>query len=211
MSRELTLAQRAFVRVMDALSTRVLGHPLPFLRELMRTHGFAGYRTITSTIQRVQEQCVQRYGPVEANVLIASGALWNGCRFCSRSHLWNANLHYLRDSGTLFPIDDAEVPRLQRLSDEEVLQYITQRLHAGGFAALAQRVERLFHLKIGDATGTTDDDPYLLAAIAAWDWMAECTIVVEEDQAFPTDPVARDRALYARYLQARGRAKPDSG
>ena len=206
MSRELTLGQRAFARVMDAVCIRFMGHPLPFLREVLRTHGLAGYRTITGTIQRVLTECSQRYGVVEANVLVAVGAMWNGCRFCSRSHLWVANLYYLRDTGKLFPLDDAEVPRLQRLSDEEVLSYLKTRLTEGGFADLARLVERQFHLKIGDYTGTTDDDPYLQAAIAAWDWMVECTIVVDEDQVFPADAIARDRALCARYLQARGRS-----
>ncbi len=210
MSRPLSLGQRAFVRVIDALCIRFLGHPLPFLREVISTHGIRGYRTISGTIQSVLTQCTARFGVVDANLLIGVGAMWNGCHFCSRSHLWIANLYHLRDTGKLFPIDDAEVPRLQRMTDEEALSYLKQQLTEGGFATLAQRVERQLRLKLGETTDTSEDDPYLLAAIAAWDWMAECTIVVEEDQVFPADPIGRDRALCERYLQARGRSPKTS-
>jgi hypothetical protein len=143
---------------------------------------------------------------VEGNVLIATSALWNGCRFCARSHLWTANLYHLRDTGALFPIDDADVPRLQQLTDEETLRFLIDKLKEGGSSALAERVERQFHIKLGDSQGTSEDDPYLQATVAAWEWMAECTIVLEEDQVFPADPIARDRALCDRYLHARGRA-----
>lgn len=203
MSRELTMAHRVFARVMDAVSIRFMGHPLPFLREILRTHGFAGFRTITGTMQRVAGQCVRHYGPVDANVLISTAAMWNGCRFCPRSHLWTANLYHFRDTGKLFPMDDASASELQKLTDEEALTQIKQRLSEGGFAKLAERIDRQYHLKAGDASGTTEDDPLLLATIAAWDWMTECTVYVEEDQVFPADPIGRDRDLMNRYRQAR--------
>ncbi len=210
MSRELTLAQRIFARVMDAVSIRFMGHPLPFLREILRTHGFAGFRTISGTMQRVQQQCIERYGPIEANVLISAAAMWNGCKFCPRSHLWTANLYHFRDTGKLFPLDDAMAADLQKLTDGEALTHIKQRLTEGGFAKLAERIDRQYHLKAGDAQGTTEDDPHLLATIAAWDWMAECTVYVEEDQVFPADPIGRDADLMKRYQQARGRPLPSS-
>lgn len=84
MSRPLSLGQRAFVRVIDALCIRFLGHPLPFLREVISTHGIRGYRTISGTIQSVLSQCTARFGVVDANLLIGVGAMWNGCHFCSR-------------------------------------------------------------------------------------------------------------------------------
>ncbi len=211
MRRPLSLTQRLFARVMDFVSIKYMGHPIPFLREILRTHGFAGYRIITGTVQQVYSKCVERYGIIEANVLIGTGALWNGCHFCPRSHLWIANLYYLRDTGKLFPLDDTEASQLQKLTDAEALEVITQKLTQGGFADLARRVERQYHLKVGDHIGTTEDDPFLLAAIAAWDWMAECTIVVEEkDDVYPADPIARDRALCDRYLSARGRPRKSS-
>lgn len=205
MSRELTLAQRIFARAIDAVSIRFMGHPLPFLRELLRTQGFAGFRAISGTLQRVQQQCLERYGPIEANVLISAAAMWNGCRFCPRSHLWTANLYHFRDTGTLFPLDDAMASEFQKQTDDEALTVIKQRLTDGGFAKLAERIDRQYHLKAGDAQGSTEDDPHLLATIAAWDWLSECTVNVEEDQVFPADPIARDRDLMNRYQQARGR------
>ena len=110
-------------------------------------------------MQQVYSKCVERYGIIEANVLIGTGALWNGCHFCPRSHLWIANLYYLRDTGKLFPLDDTEASQLQKLTDAEALEVITQKLTQGGFADLARRVERQYHLKVGDHTGTTEDDP----------------------------------------------------
>lgn len=208
MSRDdekLPLALSLAARLLDAASIRTIGQKTPFLREMLRTHGLLGTMKMLGAITKLSNRCVERYGPRDTNVLIGFAATWNGCRFCSRGHIWAANLYHLRDTGELFALDDAEIPQLQKLSDAELLQTVRDRFAQAGLTRLAGLLERQYHLKLGEAEGSTEDDPYLAATISAWDWMIECTIVVEEKDVLPPDPIAKDQALRARYLKLRGR------
>lgn len=205
-SSRLTLPQRLFLRVLDAMTARAIGKPVPWMAEMVRIHGIRRGLVFASATQRANELVTGRYGIRDGQILIGLAAMWNGCVFCSRGHVWAANLYHFRERGELFALDDAEVLPMQQLPDQEALARVLGTLAAPEHARLRELIERQFHLKRGDATGESEEDRYLRVSIATWDWISECSIGTQPDQVFPPDPIARDRDLCERYLRARGRA-----
>ncbi len=203
----LPLHKRLIVRTMNQLSWRSGGYVIPFLEEMLHTYSALETFRILRDCFRISEALIGRYGPRDANLLIGFAATWNGCRFCSRSHVWVANLYHLRHTDQLFPLDDADVHGLQQLPDSDLLQRVQQILAGPDYERLRQLLTRQYQLKRGEAEGHSEDDPYLRAAIAAWDWMVECTIVVSDTGDAPADPISSDRALVQRYLALRGRPR----
>lgn len=203
----LPIHKRLVNRLLNHFAYKSGGYTIPFLEEMLRHYSVAEVFRIFGACTKIANALTHRYGPRDANVLIGFAAVWNGCRFCSRGHIWAANLYHLRDTGELFPLDDADVHAMQRMPDEELLSKTLGLLQDSQYARLRQLLQRQYHLKRGEAVGSTDEDDFLRAAIAAWDWMVECTIVVDDTGDVPADPISSDRALLDRYLTLRGRKR----
>lgn len=202
---KLSFGQRCISYLSTALNFLVYGRVVPFQDEFIGTYGAKNLLEFSKKHAVVSKELYRCYGIRDANILIGFAATWNGCRFCSRSHVWVANLYHLRDHNELFPIDDAEIPQLQKLTDPEILQILKEKLSAPQYHKLRDLLERQYQLKYGNAVGQTPDDVYLQLVNSMWDFLNECSILVEEDEVFPMDPIRKNRALTARYLQLRGR------
>lgn len=202
---KLSFGQRCLSYVSTALNLLVYGRVAPFQDEFIGTYGTKNLLAFSKKHAVVSKELYRRYGIRDANVLIGFAATWNGCRFCSRSHVWVANLYHLREHNELFPIDDAEIPQLQKLTDPEILQTLQEKLSAPQYHRLWNLLERQYQLKYGNAIGQTPDDVYLQLVNSMWDFLNECSILVEEDEVFPLDPIRKNRTLTARYSQLRGR------
>lgn len=180
------------------------------------------------------DMLIERYGllglmkwgaRVDANVAASSAALgeaatqfhmalagmFYGCTFCSRGHLYAANLYYFRDTGQLFPISEHDIVPLMDKRDSEIIAYLDEVLAASPevseFVVNAKRQLALAH---DEVEPETDVDGHLAALNGSWDWITYCTVPVGYvEEVTPQAKIARDKALIARYQAARTAARGD--
>lgn len=203
----LSLGERVALRVLDAISEAFLGFRPPVNEEAMRTLGVGGYMRWSGATARVMKALAKHFGEAEAQYVIGFSGLWLGCGYCGAGHIHAGNLIVFRDRGVLTPLDDAALRELYDTADAEAMLRLEQLLADPAYARVLALVRRLYALRAG-ATPEGPDDAHLVAALACWDWVTECTIVFGFDAAMekipPLTPLARDRKLLARYDAARG-------
>jgi hypothetical protein len=193
-------------RLSEVISLWQRGYAVPFGEEMINTLGFRGVAQAGKDLEASSQTVMRLFGDRDGQLLIGMAALWNGCTFCSVGHVHAANLYHLRDHGELFPLDEREVLPLQRLRDVEVMRRLREKFAAPAFARTLALLVRQQELKTGTAADTTPDDEGLRLALAAWDWLNECTITTEVVDVPPLCNLARDRQLRARYQAARARS-----
>jgi hypothetical protein len=152
----------------------------------------------------------KRFGEAQAQQIVGFAGLFNGCRFCGIGHNLTANMMIFRERKVLYPIDEADVPHLQTLRDEEILAHFRERLAGTEFASDMAIYERMLALRNGTTSDAHENDLYLKAALDLWVWNNECSIEVgldiepEKVPAFLNWPT-KD-AVYRAYREARGTA-----
>lgn len=212
-ARPLTFGQRTFLGVIQKLSEMSEGYSVGFVEELIRQHGIGGFFKWAKATSGLWNELVKRYGEKDAHAVAAFASLWNGCDYCAYGHVLAYNLEEFEQSGALFPLDEAEIPALLRMRDGEILETARNSFQSGGKQALWRLLERQHALKNG-APPSDDEDRALLKAAALYEWVNECSIVVD-GPAPPLGRIAKKKELRTRYEEARradraakGAAKP---
>lgn len=205
--RKLSLFERSVIGLVDVMTRLAYGYRTPLAEEAVRSMGVSGYLRWAKGIARTLDALTRRYGAVDAQFVIGFAGLWIGCGFCGVGHIFAGNLLLFRDHGVLSPLDNAVLRDLYETRDDEALDKIRGLLDDPRYERLRGLIERQYALRGGAPTNSTEDDDYMLAALAAWDWMTECSIAngldVPPEEVPPLDVVARDRQLRDRYEAAR--------
>lgn len=206
--KPLTFAQRAFLRACNPLFGRVQGWRQDAINEeFVRTYGIRGFIKFGKTIGDTIAFLAEKYGEPEAHHLVGFAGMMNGCRWCGVGHTLTANLLIFQEAEALFPIDERELPELQKLEDDAILKVFQDRLEATPWAPVLPLIERITQLRDGDKRTDSDDDVYLGLALDLWDWTNECTIETGFDIEAKDVPTLallnKNRALYERYRSAR--------
>jgi hypothetical protein len=196
------LAVRLLARASEVVSKWQRGYAVPFGAEMIYTMGFRGVAKAGKQLDQSAKAITKVFGDRDGQLLMGMAALWNGCTFCSVGHVYAANLYHFRDTGSLLPLDEREVTSLQRQRDREVIDELSQRF-AAPLPRTATLLARQFALKSGSTNGVTEDDDGLRLALAAWDWLNECTITSDRAEVPPLCILAKDKALLERYHAAR--------
>lgn len=201
--RTLGFLERTFLRVMERLYLLSEGYTAAFSEELLRQHGLRGFIKHGGEMTRCWKLLVEQFGTRNAHLLAAFGSFWNGCGYCASGHLLGHNLLLFREKGELYALDEHRLEELMRLPDREVMALLRREL--ASHPEQLKLLERQFELKQG-AVPSQAEDHALSLANALYEWINECSIVVEGSGP-PFDPVAKDKALCERYAQARAQAR----
>jgi hypothetical protein len=196
------VAVRMLARASEVVSRWQRGYAVPFGAEMIYTMGFRGLASAGKQLDASAKAITRVFGDRDGQLLMGMAAMWNGCTFCSVGHVYAANLYHFRDGGALLPLDEREVTGLQRQRDGEVVDELRRRF-AEPLPRTCALLSRQFELKRG-AQDVTDDDDGLRLALAAWDWLNECTITSDQREVPPLCILAKDKALIERYRAARG-------
>lgn len=199
------LHHRALGALMNAYVKVQLGYGLPFAAELFDTYGVAGFGEWAHKTADARDRAQARWGDAAGDMLVALTAAWNGCRWCSKGHLRAANLVFLRETGALFPLDEANMDEWQTLRDADLVQLLTKALRDADLHDQAEALQRLFDLRAGRAEATSEDDKILMDLVAAWDLLSECSVLVDVPEVVPAleTELARDLALNEHYERLR--------
>lgn len=183
------------------------GYDPVFLAELLHQLGPKEFSRWGEEVTAIVEELEETLGVPTAQFVIAFNALFNGCRVCSVGHLYSGNLEVFARTGQLFPIDEREAYRLQSLDDDAVFAELSQRLE-DGYPETFEHIARMYELKTDVRKPRTPLDHLMLRVAAAWEVLAESTVLCDVDDPATVDPltpIAKDKALRRRYDAARGR------
>lgn len=207
--RGLTFGQAIFVRLWLGLTWMTMGEADLLTEEYVRTHGVRRFLGWVRAIARTLESLEQRYGDAEAQMIAGFAALWTGCRWCGVGYMYSANLMIFKGDGSLGPVDERLVVKLQTLRDEEVIVELERRLQGPRWQPVRAAMQRQYELHAGITEALDDDDALLRHTNRMWEWVTECSIIAmdrELESITPRSGIGRDRALIARYRDARRRA-----
>lgn len=209
--RKLSLGQRAFVAVWERMVAMSVGSPNPLMKEVVLTYGVREYLKRVKMMYEVLTLLEKRWGPLEAQIIIAFAGLWSGCRWCSVGHVYAANLELYKRDGELLPIDEREVAEIQLKTDKEVLELMHERFSAERWDAMRALLHQQYMLRAGQVEEETRDDQLLQMANYMWEWFNECSITVMDMDPTTIPPqsfLGKDKPLIVRYHEARGRPVP---
>ncbi|MGH1343709.1 MAG: hypothetical protein ACRBN8_19285 [Nannocystales bacterium] len=212
MKTKLSVGQRLFLAAYNPMFATLFGwHQDAINEEYVRTYGVSGLLKFGKMIGDVLAVLGKRYGEAEANHIVGFAGLLNGCGFCGVGHNLTANVLMFQSDGSIFPIDEQDIPRLQLLEDTELMSEVESQLAGTPYEKELELLQRMYALRCGTAEGTTDEDTYLLLALDMWLVNNECTITIGLDIKPEEVPIfakfSRDSDLYARYREARGQGK----
>lgn len=200
----LTRLGASAMRLMNRITQ---GYDPVFLSQLLHQLGPGELMRWGEEVTAIVEALEAELDPACAQHVIAFAALLNGCRVCSVGHMYAGNLELFDATGRLFPVDERDVFSLQQLEDDELLWELSASLK-DGYVDTFERIAQLYELKTDVRSARTALDHLLLRAVAAWDILADSTVLCTvEDPANidPLTPIAKNKSLRRRYAVARGR------
>lgn len=208
MSTKLSVSQRLFLVAYNRMFATFLGWRQDAINEeYVRTYGVSGLLKFGKMIGDVIATLSERYGEAHAQHLVGFAGLLNGCGFCGVGHNLTANVLLYQEGGSLFPIDEQDIPRLQRLEDSVLMAEFEAKLGETEFRHVLELLQRMHSLRNGRAESETEDDTFLLLALDMWLVNNECTISIGLDIEPEQVPIfakfSRDSELYSRYREAR--------
>lgn len=183
------------------------GYDPVFLSQLLHQLGPRELMRWGAEVTEIVDAIECELDPASTQHSIAFAALFNGCRVCSVGHMYAGNLELFDATARLFPVDERDVYDLQDLEDDELLWELSQRLR-DDYPETFERVASLYELKTDVRSPRTTLDHLLLRMAAAWDILADSTVLCAVDDPAgidPLTPIAKDNALRHRYAVARGR------
>ena len=208
--RELTWYQRAFISLIRWLAGLSIGYYIDFDEELVRQHGILGFFKWSKSTAAATNALEQGFGPERMHLVAGFASFFNGCDYCAWGHLFALNLEYLKRTGQLYAIDETEVLELMQRGDSSVMEELERRLaHEPEHLRLIKRQAALRNAPPGSPLSA--EDTLLLKSIALFEWINECSIVVNAP-APPMGRMAKQKALIERYRQLRapGRAEREA-
>lgn len=201
--KELTWYQKAFIKTSRVFAGMSIGYYVDFDEELVRQHGIKGLITWGKSTRDAFDEIVASLGVERAHLVAAFASFFNGCDYCSWGHIFALNLLYLERTGKLYPLDETEVLDLMKQGDTLVFEELRARLSGNPeYAEDLRLLERQHALRTLSEGPASDEDRILMRSITLFEWVNECSIVVNAP-APPMDPIAKKKALLARYAALR--------
>lgn len=200
----MTLSQRIAVNILESIGSHLWG----FKPNMMR-HFVLEYGALKSVIWFVKhmpkyEKILKNWGPVRTHLVSTVLSTLQGCAYCTYGHAYALQLHYFKQSNTLFPLDESAMIELHTLPEDEVFKRLRDALTE---ANLDDEIELLNKISVireqVPAGKQSQEDEYLLHLVSMFSVLNYCGIKrqVTPDEAH--DPINKDKPLRERYAVAR--------
>jgi alkylhydroperoxidase family enzyme len=189
---------RVAVRILERLGQQLWGFPPrmmgPFVHQLGAVRALAWF---VRNMPRY-ERTLRVLGPLRTHMACLIVSLKNGCRYCSFGHAYAVELIYLKERGTLFPLDAHAVSDWIGLEPAELRQRMVDVLQRADLHGEVLWVDRTLALA-GDSHGAADANEARIAHLVAMFAVLNAVGTaagIEPDEAH--DPLNKDRGLKAR-------------
>jgi len=200
--RPLSMAEKAFLKAMKPLATFSEGFWIDFGEEIVRAHGISGFFKWAKITGDIQAELQAEVGVMHNHLLSAFSSLLNGCDYCGFGNLLAFNMHWLKERGELFPIPEFDGLRLLKFSYEELYDEVAKLLEGEQYEHERRLVLRQMDLKLGRVQVETDEDRVLQRSLHLYDFINECSIVVDAP-APPLGHISKEKGLLQKYREMR--------
>jgi hypothetical protein len=152
-------------------------------------------------------------GPIRCHLACVVASLFNSCAYCAYGHARAMELHYFRENGRLFPLDEHELIGLSHVEHGEAQARLERALQAAGMAEEIPMVQRIQAMKLESALPISEEDKRLAHLVEMFNVLNSCGIDNQVPFDNAHDPINRDAAIQARYAEARlaERKRPGNG
>jgi len=198
-----TLSQRPAIWALEAVGLSLWGfRPNLMAHFVEQRGGWAALTWFASNMPKYQ-RILKTWGPVRTHLVATVISSINGCPYCIYGHAYAFGLHYLKQHGSVFSMDEAAFIAMGKQVDADVLTELTHALDQAGLTEEIAFLERLMALRKDPSAVESKDDERLLHLIEMFAVLNTCGINgdVSHDQAH--DPINRDKAIREHYTALR--------
>lgn len=159
------------------------------------------------TYQRI----LKTWGPDRTHLVSMTTSLINGCPYSTFGHAYSVQLHYLKNTGKLFPRTDEELLAMSELPRDQIIEQLCVALRDADLQEEIPIVCRTSELMPGsnEVGKPIDSNPYdknILRLINLFAELNSCAIAgsIEPDEAH--DPINKNTELKLQYERLRASA-----
>jgi hypothetical protein len=190
---------RLAVRVLEWLGKQLWGFPPRLMGPIV--HQLGAVKALGWFVRNMPryERTLRILGPLRTHMACTLVSLHNGCRYCSFGHAYAVELVYLKERGTLFPLDAHTVSDLIGLEPAELRQRMIDVLQQADLHGEALWVDRTLALASGSQRPVDAQEAriaHLVSMFAVLNAIGKAADV-EPDEAH--DPLNKDRDLKHRH------------
>ncbi len=197
-----SLSQRMAVGILRGLTTKIWGAPPLLLPQIVEHLGPFGALSWFAKNLPEYEAILKDWGPLRTHLLCVEASLLNGCSYCVHAHAYAFQLHYFRDKGRLFPLDEHELIALRDGSDAELRDAVKAALVAGQMPEEEALFDRLWRLKL-EGEPADDTDRRIGHLLKMFEMLNFCGINSRTPFDHAHDPINKDAEIKLRYAEAR--------
>ena len=191
--------------VLESLGQALWGFRPRLMREIVARLGTVGSLAWFARNMPRYEKTLKVWGPLRTHLSALAVSLANSCGYCTYGHAFAFNLHYFKQHGRPFPLDETRLAELAVKEGEGWPQVLRDTLSAQGLDDDVTQLARLFELMAGDAP-ENDDERRAAHLVEMFGTLNYCGV---DSRAVPDQahsPINKDAALKARYAEARSEA-----
>ncbi len=197
-----SLSKRMAVGILRGLTTKIWGAPPFLLPQIVEHLGPFGALSWFAKNLPEYEAILKDWGPLRTHLLCVEASLLNGCSYCVHAHAYAFQLHYFRDKGRLFPLDEHELIALRDGSDAELRDAVKAALVAGQMPEEEALFDRLWRLKL-EGEPADDTDRRIGHLLKMFEMLNFCGINSRTPFDHAHDPINKDAEIKLRYAEAR--------
>lgn len=156
----------------------------------------------------VYERILKSWGPIRTHLVSTTASIINGCAYCTFGHAYSFQLHYLKNTGKLFPLNDEQLLALSSVPRDQIIEQLCIALTEAGLQEEIPIVHRTNELMRGSGeldkpSNPNSSDKKILHLISMFAELNACGIEgnVEPDEAH--DPINKDTELKKQYAKLR--------
>jgi hypothetical protein len=199
----MTFFEKIAAALIRGAAARKWGVPPLLMNEIVvRLGAFGSLRWFARNLPRY-EKTLKLWGPLRTHLVCIEASLANGCAYCTHAHAYAFELTYFHERGKLFPLDEHEIVQLRNSSDDERHAALNAALEKAELPEEIAVLARVWRMKIGDGTATTDDEKRMKHLLEMFDVLNYCAIDSRTRLDEAHDEINKDEALKLRYAEAR--------
>jgi alkylhydroperoxidase family enzyme len=194
---------RLAVRLLEGLGRQLWGFPPRLMAPIVAELGAVEAVSWFARNMPRYERTLRVLGPLRTHLACTAISLYNGCRYCSYGHAYAAELVYLRERGTVFPVDAHTMAGWTGLEPGELRQRMVEALEQADLHGEVLWVDRTLALASGAQRPVDAQEARVAHLVAMFEVLNAIGKAgdVEPDEAH--DPVNKNAQLKARNSELR--------
>ena len=197
--------------LLEKIGQHLLGFKPRLMAYLVKRKGAVSSLSWFARNMPAYERILKSWGPNRTHLVSITASMINGCPYCTFGHSYSIQLHYLKNTGKLFPRTDEELLAMSDLPRDELVEQLCIALTEADMQGEIPIVCRTSELmpdstETGKPFGTCPYDKNIMHLVNMFAELNACGIAgsIEPDEAH--DPINKDIKLKARYDSLRARA-----